>query len=160
MPSSQFTIREAEGSDLRFLERVFFAAADWNPANAHGEQHWRADPMLEKYLGGWKRETDLGFLVESGGEPVGGVWARYLPEADQGYGFVDEQTPELTIGVLDGYRGRGVGRLLVRAAIDAAPAKLSLSVEDGNGAIRLYEEFGFVAVGRVGNSTTMVRHPN
>lgn len=159
MTYPEFTTRGADDSDLPFLERMFFAAADWNPATAHGEQHWRADPMLEKYLGGWKRHDDFGFIVETEGEPVGAVWMRYFQADDPGYGFVDEQTPEITIGVLEGSRGKGIGQMLLQAAVDAAPTSLSLSVEDGNGAIRLYERFGFVAVGRVGNSATMVRRP-
>ena len=150
------TIREADEADRPFLEQMFVAAADWNPANIHGEEHWRADPMLEKYLGGRKRDDDFGFVVEADGEPVGAVWMRYFDAVDPGYGFVDEQTPELTIGVAEGFRGKGVGRRLMQAAADAA-GRLSLSVEDGNGAIQLYLEFGFVPVGRVGNSTTMVR---
>lgn len=158
MAYSRFTIRGADASDLPFLEQMFFAAADWNPANARGEEHWRADPMLDKYLGGWKRHDDFGFIVEADGEPAGAVWMRYFDAADPGYGFVEEQTPELTIGVAEDFRGRGVGRRLLQAAVDGAPGALSLSVEDGNHAIRLYEQFGFVAVGRVGNSTTMVRH--
>jgi len=157
VPYFEYSVRGADDFDLPFLEQMFFAAADWNPQNAHGEEHWRADPMLEKYLGGWKRHTDFGFIVEADDEPVGAVWMRYFEAADPGYGFVDELTPELTLGVLDGFRGRGLGRRLLQAAVDAAPAKLSLSVEDGNGAIRLYEQFGFLATGRVGNSTTMVR---
>ena len=153
----EFTIRGADESDLVFLEQMFFAAADWNPTTARGEQHWRADPVLEKYLGGWKRHDDFGFVVETEGEPVGAVWMRFFEQNDPGYGFVDEQTPELSIGVLDGFRGRGIGRMLMQAAMDAADGALSLSVEDGNGAIRLYKEFGFVPVGRVGGSTTMLR---
>ena len=157
MSYPEFTVRGADEADLPFLEQMFFAAADWNPATAHGEQYWRADPTLEKYLGGWKRHDDFGFVVETEGEPVGAVWMRFFDETDPGYGFVDAQTPELSIGVLDGFRGRGIGRMLMQAAVDAADGALSLSVEDGNGAIRLYEQFGFVPVGRVGGSATMVR---
>lgn len=156
MPYIDFSLRGADDFDLPFLERMFVAAADWNPGKAHGEEHWRADPMFEKYLGGWKRDDDFGFIVEADGEPVGGVWMRYFRSDDPSYGFVDEQTPELSVGVLEGFRGRGVGRRLMQAAVDAAD-RLSLSVEDGNRAARLYEQFGFVAVGRVGDSTTMVR---
>lgn len=83
-------------------------------------------------------------------------WMRYFTAANPGYGFVDEQTPELSIGVREGFRGQGVGRALMGAAIEAAPDRLSLSVEDGNRAIHLYESFGFVPVGREGNSTTML----
>ena len=156
MAYPEFTLRGADQDDAEFLERIFIVAADWNPDTAHGEEHWRADPMLAKYVGGWKRDDDYGYLVESHGEPVGAIWMRYFSAADPGYGFVDEATPELSLGVLEGFRGEGVGRQLMQAAVDGAPGKLSLSVEDGNRAIRLYESFGFAPVGRVGNSTTMV----
>ncbi len=81
---------------------------------------------------------------------------RYFTAAGPGFGFVDEQIPELSIGVHEGLRGQGVGRALMRAATEAAPDRLSLSVEDGNRAIHLYESLGFVPVGREGNSTTML----
>ena len=48
----------------------------------------------------------------------------------------------------------------MQAAVDGAPGRLSLSVEDGNRAIRLYESFEFRPVGRVGNSTTMLWVPS
>jgi ribosomal protein S18 acetylase RimI-like enzyme len=148
-------IRPIASADVPFLELMFVAAADWNPARVKGESHWRADPTMEKYVGDW-RDSDFGFLAEGDDGPVGAVWMRYFTAANPGYGFVDEQTPELSIGVHEGVRGQGVGRALMRAAIEAAPDRLSLSVEDGNRAIHLYESFGFVPVGREGNSTTML----
>ncbi len=55
--------------------------------------------------------------------------------------------PELTIGVAPGWRGRGVGRGLLRAAAAAAAAagirRISLSVERKNAARRLYAAEGF-----------------
>lgn len=135
---------------------MFVVAADWNPATARGAEHWMTDPMLQKYVGAW-RDTDFGFVAEIDDDPVGAVWMRYFSAANPGYGFVDEQTPELSIGVREGFRGHGVGRALMGAAIGAAADRLSLSVEDGNRAIQLYESFGFVPVGREGNSTTMLR---
>jgi ribosomal protein S18 acetylase RimI-like enzyme len=156
---SDFSIRGIDGLDRDFLEAMFVVAADWNAASAKGEEHWRADPMLEKYVGAWRDGSDFGFIVEASGEPLGAVWMRYFDAEDPGYGFVDEQTPEITLGVREGFRGQGIGRVLVQAAQDAAPASLSLSVEDGNRAIHLYESMGFVPVGRVGNSTTMLWNP-
>jgi ribosomal protein S18 acetylase RimI-like enzyme len=79
---------------------------------------------------------------------------------DPGYGFVDATTPEVTIGVVPSWRGRGIGRRLLVALLDAAcsdgHAALSLSVEEDNDALRLYESVGFRPVERVGNAWTMV----
>ena len=156
---SDYRLRGADEYDEAFLEQMFFVAADWNPATAKGEDHWRSDPTLEKYVGPWREGSDFGFVVEAAVEPLGAVWMRYFTADDPGYGFVDEQTPELSLGVREGFRGQGIGRVLLQAAQDAAPATLSLSVEDGNRAFDLYESMDFRPVGRVGNATTMLWTP-
>ena len=159
---SDFRIRGIDEFDLEFLEQMFVVAADWNPQRALGDAHWRSEGMLEKYVGAWRDGSDFGFIVEAEAtsDPIGAIWMRYFDAVDPGYGFVDEQTPEITLGVRDGFRGQGVGSALLLAAQEAAPARLSLSVEDGNRAIHLYESAGFVPVGRLGNSTTMLWSPS
>ena len=153
-------LRSADAVDLPFLEQVFVLAADWNPATAKGADHWMADPTMEKYLGTWRDGSDFGFVAESGSRPIGAVWMRYFAATDDSYGFVDERTPELTLGVQHGFRGLGAGRALLQAAQDAARGSLSLSVEDGNRAVRLYRSMRFEPVGRVGSSTTMLWSPH
>ena len=82
------------------------------------------------------------------------------PRADPGYGFVDATVPELGMGVVREWRGRGVGTLLLAALVEVAREQgveaLSLSVEADNSARRLYERFGFRTVGEVGGSLTML----
>lgn len=151
------TTRLATAADLPVIEQAFLFAADWDPSNAKGEAFWRADPTFAKYVGGFPRDRDFGLVADRNGEPVGAVWARFFTAADPGYGFVDENTPELSIGVVPGLRGEGIGRALLKAIIAFAATDLSLSVEDGNPAIELYRREGFVEVGRSGNSTTMLR---
>jgi GNAT superfamily N-acetyltransferase len=148
--------RPMVGADAAVVEAAFLLTADWNPAAVRGEAFWRADPTFAQYTGGWGRRGDGGFVAEEDGHVVGAVWWRLFRSDDAGYGFVDEQTPELGIAVWPGERGRGIGRLLLRAAMAEHP-RLSLSVEDGNGARALYEAEGFVAVGRSGDGTIMLR---
>lgn len=150
------TTRRAIAADLPFLEGVFVIAADWNPEAAKGAEFWHADPTFQKYLAGFPRDTDLGFIAEREGQDAGAVWSRYFTAADPGYGFVAEDIPELSIGVVAGRRGEGIGRALLNAMLAASPVSLSLSVEDGNPAEELYRKSGFVPVGRVGNATTML----
>jgi GNAT superfamily N-acetyltransferase len=149
-------VRSLDPGDAGLVEAGFVLTADWNPAAVRGEAFWRADPTFAQYTGGWGREGDGGFVAEEDGRVVGLVWWRLFRSDDAGYGFVDEQTPELGIAVWPGERGRGIGRLLLRAATAQHP-RLSLSVEDGNGARALYESEGFVAVGRSGDGTIMLR---
>lgn len=150
------TTRRAIAADLPFLEEVFVIAADWNPEAVKGAEFWHADPTFQKYLAGFPRDTDLGLIAEREGQDAGAVWSRYFTAADPGYGFVAEDIPELSIGVVAGRRGEGIGRALLNAMLAASPVSLSLSVEDGNPAQELYRKSGFVPVGRVGDATTML----
>jgi ribosomal protein S18 acetylase RimI-like enzyme len=54
-----------------------------------------------------------------------------------------------TIGVLPEYRGRGIGAALLQACEDQVPvSRIRLCVRPSNdGAIRLYERFGYTKVG-------------
>jgi GNAT superfamily N-acetyltransferase len=153
-------IRDAEAPDLRPLSVALAHAADWN-GNAPlspGEAMLRPD--LAKYLSGWPWPDDLGVIASIDGRDAGAAWARRLTSASPGYGWVSDDIPELTIGVDPERRRLGIGRALLDALIlrvrATAPA-LSLSVEDGNiGARALYAKAGFVVVGRVGGSDTML----
>jgi GNAT superfamily N-acetyltransferase len=149
-------VRTLGPGDAHLVESAFVLTADWNPAAIRGEAFWRADPTFAQYTSGWGRPGDGGFIAEEDGRVVGAVWWRLFRSDDAGYGFVDEQTPELGIAVWPGERGRGIGRSLLRAATAEHP-RLSLSVEDGNPARALYESEGFVAVGRSGDGTIMLR---
>lgn len=149
-------MRALDSRDAPLVEAAFVLTADWNPAKVRGEAFWRADPTFEHYTGGWGRPGDGGFVAEEDGRVVGVIWWRIFPADAPGYGFVDERTPEVGIAVWPGERGRGIGRMLLRAATTKL-ARVSLNVEDGNGARALYEAEGFVAVGRSGDGTVMLR---
>jgi GNAT superfamily N-acetyltransferase len=78
-----------------------------------------------------------------------------------GYGWVAADIPELSIAVLPDHQGQGIGGALLDtvcalARMSGFPA-VSLSVEDGNGAAKLYADHGFVSVGRNGDSDVLVR---
>ena len=150
------TTRRATAADLPFMEEVFVITADWNPENIKGAAFWRTDPTFQQYIGGFPRETDLGFIAEREGQDVGAVWSRYFTAAQPGYGYVADDIPEIGIGVVEGRRGEGIGRALLNVMLAASTTDLSLSVEDGNPAEELYRKSGFVPVGRFGNATTML----
>jgi GNAT superfamily N-acetyltransferase len=96
------------------------------------------------------------------GFPVGAAWYRLFRRDNPGYGFVDEQTPELAIAVVPSRRGRGIGEALLDALCARAAAEqhaaLSLSVEKGNDPLlAFYEKHGFVRVHEDGGDTVTLR---
>lgn len=157
-------LREARAADGPFLVEMLAIAANWRPAARHRSvEELLGDPEFAHYISGWPEPRDCGIVAEVDA-PVGAAWYRFLPGADRGYGYVADDIPELTIGVRDSHRGRGIGEALLRRLIAMAGANklraLSLSVEDDNSATRLYERLGFVVVSQADGATTMLFHVN
>jgi ribosomal protein S18 acetylase RimI-like enzyme len=101
---------------------------------------------------GWGRPGDTVLIAVDDAFPVGAAWYRLFRRDLPGYGFVDEETPELAIAVVPSRRGRGIGEALLEALCDRARQDgyraLSLSVERENPALRgFYEAHGFAVAG-------------
>ena len=106
----------------------------------------KAVPSVAKYLVGWQRPGDFGFIVEQNGEIIGAAWARRISAEELRFPFGDEETPKVSIGVKPNARGQGVGEKLMHALIAEATRRgvgLCLSVRSENSARRLYERLGF-----------------
>lgn len=99
-------------------------------------------------------DGDLGIVARNGrGENVGAAWIR-LGLGDGAVTSGDRLTPELAIGTLPDYRGRGIGSTMLRALIASARMRfdrIALSVRESNPAIMLYRRLGFVETGRITN---------
>jgi GNAT superfamily N-acetyltransferase len=110
-------------------------------------------------LDGWGRRGDAGLIAEQDDDLVAAAWYRLFPEDLPGYGFVDENIPEVTIGVRQDMRGRGIGATLLEAlsghARQSGFRALSLSVEIDNPAVRLYQRAGLVPLSQAENAWTM-----
>ncbi|MEU1682330.1 GNAT family N-acetyltransferase [Micromonospora zamorensis] len=156
-----FGVRAATSADRAFLVDMLAAAVNWLPERNWPREQILADPALAHYVTGWMRPDDFGMVAtDPAGRPVGAAWFRHLTAADPGYGYVSDDVPELTIGVVESWRGQGVGRALLRAVLNAARDRgvrtVSLSVERANVARRLYVAEGFRTVESFENADTMV----
>jgi GNAT superfamily N-acetyltransferase len=156
-------VREATRDDGDFLADMLVEAVNWSSEwKRKSRRRVLAAPNTAHYIAEWPREGDLGVVAEADGERIGAAWLRFFPADDPGYGFVAADVPELTIGVVTAWRGRGVGRALLRAvesaAVDAGIERISLSVERKNFAQRLYLAEGYEVVAEGSpESDTMVK---
>jgi ribosomal protein S18 acetylase RimI-like enzyme len=150
-------IRPGSRHDARFLRDMLHHAYYWR------ERVAPQDPLegsVQRYVMNWGRRGDAAVIALDEGSPVGAAWYRLFKASEPGYGFVDEQTPELSIAVVPSRRGKGFGdellaALLVQARRDGFE-QVSLSVEPDNPALHLYERHGFKKVGESGGSSTML----
>ena len=135
-------IRRGGPQDARFLRDMLRHALYWRE-QVPGSR-------VSRYARGWGRPGDAAVIALEDGFAVGAAWYRLFSEEEPGYGFVDEQTPELAIAVVPSKRGQGIGEQLLAALIEQARADghgwLSLSVEPQNPSRKLYERFGFAVV--------------
>lgn len=154
-------IREANPDDLPFLERMWHVAAFWQPDVFTMEPGDALKvPELARYIEDWGRAGDVALIASDEGRPHGAAWYRRFTEAQPGYGFVDEDTPELAIAVEADARGRGVGTVLLEALAAHARAEglpgLSLSVNGDNPSRRIYQRAGFDDISSDDNSYVML----
>ncbi len=158
--TEMFNIRPIQDSDVPFLWEMLYQAI-YTPA---GKEPPPRDilnkPEIAGYVSGWGRKGDSGFIALShDGQLIGAVWIRLFGEANQAYGYVDDETPELSMAVLPECRGRGVGNALLVQILREAKASgypaVSLSVDPDNPAIFLYNRHGFAVVGKRGTSVVM-----
>ena len=146
-------IRAAGPHDVRFLRDMLRHAYYWRVGES-------ADLPVARYVTNWGREGDDGLVAIDEGNLVGAAWYRLFPRSEAGFGFVDEETPELTIAVVPSRRGRGFGHELMTGLLERARRagyeRLSLSVEKDSPAVSLYEGYGFHPVGESDGALTMV----
>jgi GNAT superfamily N-acetyltransferase len=95
---------------------VFVPAGAPAPARSIVEQS-----ELSRYVRGWGRRGDDGTIaLGASGRAIGAAWLRLWSADDQGYGFIDVQTPELSVAVRPELRGRGLGTALLRHLLQHA----------------------------------------
>jgi len=118
-------------------------------------------PELARYVANWMQNPqDLGFALEIGNCVVGAAWLRCWTSPNKGYGYVNDETPEVSMSLLPDYRGQGLGTDLLRRLLSVAESRfdaVSLSVSETNPAKLLYVREGFVPCGEpVAGSVTMI----
>ena len=150
-------IRRGGRQDVRFLRDMLHHAYYWrerDPGKGPGP--------VARYVKGWGKPGDTALIAVDDGFPVGAAWYRLFTRQHPGYGFVDDETPELAIAVVPNRRGRGLGEALLDALVERARGDgyraLSLSVPaDDDALMSFYEKHDFARVSEDGGDSVTMR---
>jgi ribosomal protein S18 acetylase RimI-like enzyme len=138
MPVTEFVVRPARPGDARAMAEIFAAVAEERDGIAT-EPPVDVDERAAEFA----RSADGSIVADAGGRIIGMI---HVAASRHGFG-------ELGMLVVPGWRGRGVGSALVRAAAGWARGhglhKLCLEVFPHNAAaIAMYRRCGFAEEGR------------
>lgn len=141
------TIRALVESDHPNLRTATLSNMNWSGTERFSYKDIDLSAELCHYFDFKPARGDFGFVAEQDGMTVGVIWLLFLDEKDPGFGFVAQGVPELSINVFSGYHAQGIGKTLMRTAMVEATIRkiecVSLSVEEGNPALKLYLDLGF-----------------
>jgi ribosomal protein S18 acetylase RimI-like enzyme len=157
-----YIIRPVAATDEPFLREILYHAIYVREGAAPPPREIINTPELARYVLDWGGTGDMGLLAvdEQTQQPVGAAWLRLMTKDNAGYGYVDDDTPELSIAVLPQHRGRGIGTQLLTDLLREAETRykaVSLSVSADNPALRMYQRAGFNVVTKEEASLTMIK---
>ena len=147
--------RKGSAGDVPFMRSMLAHAYAWR-VNA-----FETEIPLSRYVDNWGRPGDVAVIAHETGNRVGAAWLRVFRHSEPGYGFVDENTPELSIAVVPSRRRHGLGQELMDALLAAARGAghgaVSLSVEADSAAVGFYERNGFTHVREQDGGVVMLK---
>lgn len=156
-----YSIREMRKEEYSLLSDFLYEAIYIPDGTAAPPKSVITCPELQVYIADFgNSKHDKALIVEVDGNIVGAIWARIMND----YGHIDENTPSLAMSVLKAYRGMGIGTLLLTQMLlaekAAGYAKISLSVQKDNYAVKLYRKAGFTTVKETTEEYIMVADLN
>jgi len=89
---------------------------------------------------------DLGLYALVDNEIAGAVWIRRMNKEHNAKGFIDEDTPVLSVAVVPKFRGKKIGIFMMEQFLQEAAAlyeQISVSIVEDSPAIKFYKKLGF-----------------
>jgi ribosomal protein S18 acetylase RimI-like enzyme len=118
-------IRPIKREDTPFLWEMLYQAIHVTPLAEPPPREILLRPEIRRYLQDWGQPHDSGFVAEEPltAEPIGAAWLRLFVGDQKGYGYVDDETPELTVAVVPECRGKGIGTRLLSHLVATAETR-------------------------------------
>jgi ribosomal protein S18 acetylase RimI-like enzyme len=161
MKKVNYNIRNMADVEIPFLEEMLFQAIFVPEGSPKLDKTIIFEPFLHHYIKDFGQKNDFALVAENGGKLVGAIWIRLFSEVQKGYGFVDTDTPELSMAIDSDFRNQGIGSQLLTEMLDKMKnlsyKQVSLSVDTRNFAYQLYLKFGFQVLEMSGHTAVMVK---
>ncbi len=154
--------RKYTQDDYRFLREMLFEAVFWSridnrPSLEEGLSYDYTKHVLVDFD---SRKGDIAVIAEVDGIKAGATFIRYWSDHINIRGYISKDIPVLVIGVVEGYRRRGVGNQLMesikKVAKESGITKISLCVSKNNVAYHLYTQQSFKIVEDIESSYNML----
>ena len=148
-----FEVRYLEKNEKSFLMEMLYECIHIEEEKKPPMDELLNNDELRKYHQNWGRNGDKALIaVDSKGNPSRAVGYRLFSSEERGYGYVNENIPELGIAVVKEVE-EGLGTKLMNSIIGEARRNsykaLSLSVDAANtNAVNLYRKLGFLELRR------------
>lgn len=139
-----YMIRELKREEYPLLQNFLYEAIFQCPGVQVLPKTVIEQPELDVYIRNFgEQEDDYCLCADMQGLVVGDVWVRVI----NGFGHLDQATPEFSISVLKEHRGLGIGTCLMESMLEYLKGrgykKTSLAVQKDNYALRMYQKVGF-----------------
>ncbi len=156
-------IRILKNSEISFIKEMLYDAIFVPEGIEKPPKSIISDPSLANYYENWGKDIyDIALVIEINGELIGSIWGRKFLSEEKGYGFFDEDTPEISMAIKNEYRNKGLGTKLIEEIIeiykDVGVKALSLSVDKQNLAFKLYTKQGFSIFSETETSVSMIKY--
>ena len=93
--AAAYHVRPLGLDDVPFLWQMLYHAAHMEEDGATSALAAMSNPALAKYVDGWGRPGDIGFIAVAAttAQPLGAAWVRLFVGENKAYSQVDDQTP-------------------------------------------------------------------
>ena len=154
-------IREIKQSEISFLDEMLYEAIFIPEGFEKLPRNIIYHPDLFRYIKDFGQNGDNSLIAELQGKLIGAIWARLFSEKEKGYGYVDTETPELSMAVYKQFRRQGIGKQLLEKMLNKLTEQgykqVSLSVDKQNHAYDFYIQNGFKIFELTDKSATMIK---
>jgi len=154
-------IRDINLKEISFLDDMLYEAIYITKGVEKLPRDIIKHPDIYKYIKDFGKKDDICLVAELHGKLVGAIWTRLFSENEKGYGYVNKDTPELSMAVYKQHRHKGIGKLLLNEIIlklaEKGYKQVSLSVDKQNYAYDFYLFHGFEIYESTDKSVTLIK---